>query len=93
VKTYLGQSRSKDALVVAKVSRAGACLCVRLTLALALQELMESQPRSARALVVMVRAAAAAAVSFCNVMLQGTALAAWDEGIEKAKRALEREHP
>ena len=54
---------------------------------------MESQPRSARALVVMVRAAAAAAVSFCNVMLQGTALAAWDEGIEKAKRALEREHP
>lgn len=54
VKTYLGQSRSKDALVVAK-------------------ELMESQPRSARALVVM-----------------GTALAAWDEGVEKAKRALER---
>ena len=61
MKTYLGQSRSKDALVVAKVSLAGACLCVRLTLALALQELMESQPRSARALVVMVRAVAAAA--------------------------------
>ena len=54
------------------------------------QELMESQPRSARALVVMVRGAAAAAVENCNIMMQGTALAAWDEGVEKAKRALER---
>jgi hypothetical protein len=59
VKTYLGQSRSKDALVVAKVS------CCILSGAqsvhfhaftpLTQQELMESQPRSARALVVMVR--------------------------------------
>jgi hypothetical protein len=55
------------------------------------QELMESQPRSARAKrVVMVRVAAVAAVEICNMLMQGTALAAWDEGVEKTKRALER---
>lgn len=57
VKTYLGQSRSKDALVVAKVPQ---CLqaAMRRLWFLTLpsqQELMENQPRSARALVVMVR--------------------------------------
>jgi hypothetical protein len=95
VKTYLGQSRSKDALVVAKVELTICCTqCSRVDTdpcpPLLKQELMESQPRSARALVVMVRGAAVATVENCNIMMQGTALAAWDEGVEKAKRALER---